>query len=264
MCGKFARNQFRNASRYAVCSNPGGDDWRPLPTKALENEYPLVWALIQECWRSEKTQVKGALSALLAAGVAKRPTFLMIVERLEAMRPASTRTSLEDMDLDVFPKRDPRYVCEGIVSHDEWLTALHLQTEEACKAFDKRYITAELALFEDTHRAWKALGKTTGTPSEYCTISGTTARLYRGRIPLLNCGDPKTAYAAFQKSMGTNLHGTAGDRSDRDFRVVAKLSERHAIFWQSMKARVVPPSPHHLTQTFRLKLPKNVHLSSGD
>ena len=60
-----------------------------MPTKALEDEHPLVWALIQECWRSEKVQVKGELAALLGAGVARRPTFMVIVERLETMRPST-------------------------------------------------------------------------------------------------------------------------------------------------------------------------------
>ena len=99
MCGDYAILQFRGASRYAVCSSPGGNDWRPMPTKVLENKHPLVWALIQECWRSEQTKVEGSLSSVLAADIAKRPTFAKIVEMLETMRPSTTETmSMQQSD----------------------------------------------------------------------------------------------------------------------------------------------------------------------
>ena len=76
----YAKNEFRGESRYAVCTG-----WRPQPPTALTKKYPLVWDLIQHCWRPENTEVKGALVSLLSAHVAKRPTFMDIVERLEAM-----------------------------------------------------------------------------------------------------------------------------------------------------------------------------------
>ena len=85
----YAKGRYRSVSRMAAC---GG--WRPEPTKALVKNHPLVWTLIQECWRSEDIEVNGAFAASpLATDVAKRPTFMSIVERLTAMRPS---TALED------------------------------------------------------------------------------------------------------------------------------------------------------------------------
>ena len=60
--------------------------WRPNPTEELVQKHPLVWALIQECWRSEKTEEAKGEALASAADIARRPTFTEIVERLEAMR----------------------------------------------------------------------------------------------------------------------------------------------------------------------------------
>ena len=89
VCGHVKR-QYRKVSPMAACTG-----WRPKPTNALVKKHPLVWALIQECWRSEKTEVKGGLAAILAAEVAKRPTFITIVERLATMRSPVVHINLD-------------------------------------------------------------------------------------------------------------------------------------------------------------------------
>ena len=80
--GDSARNQFRSQPSYAVC-----EGWRPRPPESLKKKHPLLMSLIQECWRSEQTSVKGALASVLSADVAKRPNFMAIIGRLESMRP---------------------------------------------------------------------------------------------------------------------------------------------------------------------------------
>ena len=81
VCGRDnVIQQFRGEPRFAVCSG-----WRPQPTTALQEHHPHVWGLIQECWRSQKTEVKGVFAPELAADIAKRPTFTEIVQRLESM-----------------------------------------------------------------------------------------------------------------------------------------------------------------------------------
>ena len=246
MCGKYARAQFRNASRYAVCSSPGGDDWRPSPTKALRSEHPLVWDLIQECWRSEKTKVKGALASVSAADVAKRPTFLMIVERLEAMQPAcTTRTSLADMDLDVFPKRDPRYFCCGEVPADAWEAAIaKLTGPTSMEAWCKARCAKELALIRNMGPSWKYMFDKsipenvkvewmhTSATGKRRSSSNTSARLYRITVPLQLCKDPKLAFNAFVKSQGTAKGGTQGDRSVENVRILHEFDNNHIISWQ--------------------------------
>ena len=90
VCGRrHTRKQFlstRGTISEAVCWG-----WRPKPTYIVKETIPLVLDLLQECWRSEKSEVKGGLASLLAADVAKRPTFMEIVERLESMRPSSAQ-----------------------------------------------------------------------------------------------------------------------------------------------------------------------------
>ena len=102
LCGReHARAQYRKVPSHAVCTG-----WRPRPTNTLAVKYPRAWALIQECWRSDKTEDKnnqGASQMLIQQGaerdasellvdtaVLKRPTFTEIVERLASMRPALT------------------------------------------------------------------------------------------------------------------------------------------------------------------------------
>ena len=99
--GDIARAQYRSVPRLAVCSG-----WRLRPTKDLVDKYPQAWTLIQECWRSDKTedgpqmlvqqgaerdnfehQTKVETSS---AAALKRPTFTEIVERLGSMRPGLT------------------------------------------------------------------------------------------------------------------------------------------------------------------------------
>ena len=75
---------------HGLCDDAAGG-WRPRPTKALEEKHPLVWALIQQCWRSESTKIKGGLKSMRAADVAKRPTFVEIVKSLEFMAPSDGR-----------------------------------------------------------------------------------------------------------------------------------------------------------------------------
>ena len=71
-CGRHhVLTQYKRESRYAAC---GG--WRPEASGDLVELHPLLWALIQECWRSEKQKDEIA---------AKRPTFREIAERLESM-----------------------------------------------------------------------------------------------------------------------------------------------------------------------------------
>ena len=120
-CGKdHIRKQFLRVSRFAVCADTG---WRPRPTKALKENYPLVLALVKNCWVSEQTKVKGVLASLLSADFAKRPTFMEIVDRLEAMRP-TTSIPADESDLDAFPKREQRFFCCGNVPADEWVAAI--------------------------------------------------------------------------------------------------------------------------------------------
>lgn len=76
-CGRAeTKQQFRQVSRMAACMG-----WRPKPANDLAAKHPDVWALIQECWRSEKFEPN--------ITTVKRPTFLEITERLESMRPGT-------------------------------------------------------------------------------------------------------------------------------------------------------------------------------
>ena len=60
--------------------------WRPKPTSALVNKYQQAWALIQECWRSKKHEMKGSfMSGVAADTMIKRPTFTEIAKNLESM-----------------------------------------------------------------------------------------------------------------------------------------------------------------------------------
>ena len=83
--GNHVTRQYRLKSRTAACMG-----WRPTPTAELEANNPLVWALVQDCWRPEQAKVKGALASVLSFNeMAKRPSFTDIVQRLESMRPSS-------------------------------------------------------------------------------------------------------------------------------------------------------------------------------
>ena len=103
LCGRDqTRAQYQSESSQAVCTG-----WRPCPTNTLVGKYPREWALIQECWRSNKTEGKnhlGPSQMLIQQGaerdaselvvdtpvLLKRPTFTEIVERLASMRPVLT------------------------------------------------------------------------------------------------------------------------------------------------------------------------------
>ena len=90
VCGRrYTKQQYQRVGRTAVTTG-----WRPKPRNVLKEAHPLVWSLIQECWRSAKGCPEhwgldnDAFSAVLAADLAtRRPTFAEIVERLEGMRP---------------------------------------------------------------------------------------------------------------------------------------------------------------------------------
>ena len=81
--GSFARNQFREISRYGAAAS----GWRPKPTEELVQHHPLVWVLIQECWAPVKSVAKGGgvIVSGLDHDVSERPTFTEIVTRLELM-----------------------------------------------------------------------------------------------------------------------------------------------------------------------------------
>ena len=91
VCGKrYIKQQYQHVGRKEVTTG-----WRPKPRNVLEEAHPLVWSLIQECWRSAKEGCpehggleNDAKSTVLAADHAtRRPTFAEIVERLEGMQP---------------------------------------------------------------------------------------------------------------------------------------------------------------------------------
>ena len=99
VCGRgHTREQFRSVPggniSVAICSG-----WRPKPTYIVKENIPLVLDLLQECWRSEKSEVKGGLASLLAPDIAKRPTFTAIVERLESMMTASSTQGDQQISL---------------------------------------------------------------------------------------------------------------------------------------------------------------------
>ena len=82
------RRQVQQQSLDAVCDHRGG--WRPKLGKAHRESHPLVWALIQECWRSaDVSQLSDADTPK------KRPNFVEIVKRLESMRVCISRAPSE-------------------------------------------------------------------------------------------------------------------------------------------------------------------------
>jgi len=242
-CGRdHARKQFRSVTRYAVCADTG---WRPTPTTALKEKHPLVLALIQECWRSEQTKVKGALASLVSVDIAKRPTFMDIVARLETVRrPASS------LAVDLF-RRAARFFNETIPV-TKWRLALQIQNEESLRELHTNHISEEQDLFNDTGPEWRSAGLA-GIPAnaraEWRKGDNGLPLIYRFTLPL-KCKDPRVAFKGALQSLGTEMYFCEGDRSVFAHRCLFFLDndDKVAVFGHAVKVR---DSPHSICRSNR-------------
>ena len=245
-CGRdHTRKQFRSVTRYAVCADTG---WRPTPTTALKEKHPLVLALIQECWRSEQTKVKGALASVVSVDIAKRPTFMDIVARLETVRPASS-LAVDSDELDLFPRRAARFINETI-RVTKWRLALQIQNEESLRELHTNHISEEQDLFNDTGPEWRSAGLA-GIPAnaraEWRKGDNGLPLIYRFTLPL-KCKDPGVAFKGAMRSVGTEMYFCEGDRLVFAHRRLARLDndDTFAVLWQAVKVRVIHHSAYHL------------------